>query len=129
VWDRPRPSAAHGDAVHLYFVSPSQDPSFPSDHATAAFAIAFAVFFVSRRVGIGFLLTAAAIGLARVLIGLHYPGDVAAGAVVGLAGAALVHVVARRPLAHVVAAIGRLTDPLLCPLWRLAAGRLPRARP
>ena len=45
----PRPEA-HGD-IQL-FVAPSGDPSFPSDHATAAFAIAFALFLRSRQVGL-----------------------------------------------------------------------------
>jgi membrane-associated phospholipid phosphatase len=55
-----------------------------------------------------------------VLIGLHYPGDVAAGALVGWGSAMAVHHLARRPLTSVVRAAGRATDPLLAPLWRLA---------
>ena len=64
---------------------PSHDPSFPSDHATAAFAIAFGILFVARRTGWLFLAWAALIGISRVLAGMHYPTDVLAGAVVGLA--------------------------------------------
>jgi undecaprenyl-diphosphatase len=120
IWERPRPTVTHPDA-HLYFVQPSGDPSFPSDHAAASFAIAVAVLLVSRRVGIAFLVTAVAIGMARVLIGLHYPGDIAAGALVGWCSAMVVHHLARRPLVTVVRAIGRATDLLLAPLWRLAA--------
>ncbi len=118
LWDRPRPTTAHPGEAHLFFVAPSGDPSFPSDHATAAFAIAFAVLFVSRRVGTGFLVAAVGIALARVLIGLHYPGDIAAGALIGLGAATAVHVVARRPLVGVARIIGRVTDPLLRPFWR-----------
>ena len=81
IWARERPTAAHPTA-HLFFVAPSGDPSFPSDHAGVAFAIAFAVYFLSRRAGIVFLVAAGAIAVDRVLIGLHYPGDIAAGAVV-----------------------------------------------
>jgi undecaprenyl-diphosphatase len=98
-WERPRPIVAHPHDTHLFFVAPSPDPSFPSDHASASFAIAFSVLFVSRRAGIGFLVGACAISLARVLIGLHYPGDIAAGAAIGLAAAAFVHFVAMRPTA------------------------------
>src|SRR5215208_4142393 len=47
LWDRARPFAAHPDAVHL-LSGPSTDPSFPSDHAAAAFAIGFAVYAFSR---------------------------------------------------------------------------------
>lgn len=126
-WERPRPTVAHPGEAHLYFVAPSPDPSFPSDHASAAFAIAVAVFLVSRRVGTGFLVAAVAIALARVLIGLHYPGDVAGGALLGAASALFVHVVAMRPLRSVVAVVGRATDPPLRLVWRLVEPRIARA--
>lgn len=118
LWQRARPTDAHAGA-HLYFVAPSHDPSFPSDHAAASFAIAMAVFLVSRRVGTAFFVAAGAIAIARVLLGLHYPGDIAAGALVGMGSAYAVHLVARRPLTALVAAAGRVTDPVLAPLWRL----------
>ena len=83
LWSRDRPFVAHpGETVLV--AHRSADPSFPSDHATAAFAIAFAVLFFSRRLGALFLLGATAIGVSRVLLGLHYPSDVLAGAAVGL---------------------------------------------
>jgi undecaprenyl-diphosphatase len=122
IWHRARPTDAHAQA-HLWFVHPSHDPSFPSDHAAAAFAIAVSVFLVSRRAGAAFLVAAAAISVARVLVGLHYPGDIAGGALVGTGAALAVHHLARRPLTRVVRAAGRLTDPLLAPLWRLAVDR------
>src|SRR5947209_4915195 len=81
LWDRPRPYQAHASIVPL--LSPSHDPSFPSDHATAAFAIAFGILFVTRRAGWPFLAGAFLIGLSRVLAGMHYPTDVLAGALIG----------------------------------------------
>jgi undecaprenyl-diphosphatase len=53
--------------------------SLPSDHATAVFALAFGVGMFLHR-GWGALLTVAAliIGLSRVWVGVHYPGDVLA---------------------------------------------------
>ena len=57
------------------------DPSFPSDHAAAAFAIAFAILAFSRRAGMRFLVAATLIGLSRIALGLHYPSDVIAGRV------------------------------------------------
>jgi undecaprenyl-diphosphatase len=116
LWARPRPTAAHHDA-HLFFVAPSTDPSFPSDHAGAAFAIAVAVFLISRRVGVGFLVAAAAIAFDRVLIGLHYPGDITAGALVGLGAALLIHRFGQTPLRRVVGLVSRLSDPLVRPVW------------
>jgi hypothetical protein len=47
----------------------------PSDHATAAFAIAFAVgVFLHREWGVALAVVAVLIGLSRVWVGVHYPG-------------------------------------------------------
>src|SRR6476659_485392 len=50
LWARPRPYVAHPGDAHL-FVPATHDTSFPSDHATAAFAIAVAIALRSRRAG------------------------------------------------------------------------------
>ena len=82
-----RPFQTH--QLHLLLNHPGGQ-SFPSDHATAAFAVAFAVFaFLSRRWGLAFLLAAVMIGLARVYTGLHYPGDILGGALAALVGLAI----------------------------------------
>ena len=54
-------------------------------HATAAFAIATAIFLRHRRWGIFALLAAAVLSVGRVAIGVHYPSDVLAGAALGAA--------------------------------------------
>jgi undecaprenyl-diphosphatase len=86
LWDRPRPFVAHPDAAHL-FIAPSGDPSFPSDHATAAFAIAVSIFLRSRRIGLLALAMAVVLGVGRVAVGAHYPSDVLGGALLGTAAA------------------------------------------
>ncbi|HTN24328.1 MAG TPA: phosphatase PAP2 family protein, partial [Solirubrobacteraceae bacterium] len=68
--------------VHL-FARHVADASFPSDHATAAFAIATAVLLRNRRVGAVVLAFAAVLAAGRVAIGVHYPSDVLAGAALG----------------------------------------------
>lgn len=78
--DRPRPYADH--ALHV-FVARSSDPSFPSDHTTAAFAIAVAVWLRFRRLGWVALAFAAALAVGRVFVGAHYPSDIVAGAALG----------------------------------------------
>ena len=65
------------------------DLSFPSGHASASFAAAVA-FAVSgwreyRSEGIGLVILAAAIGLSRIILLVHYPSDVVAGTVIGTA--------------------------------------------
>jgi len=96
--ERPRPYIAHPGDAHL-FVPASHDFSFPSDHATAAFAIAVALLLRHRKAGILALVMAVTVSVARVAVGTHYPGDVLAGAALGSAAALLLwHPVIRRPL-------------------------------
>jgi undecaprenyl-diphosphatase len=84
--DRPRPFVAHAAAIHP-FLAHAPDPSFPSDHATAAFAIAVAVALRFRGPGLVLLCAAAVLAIGRVFLGLHYPSDVLAGALLGSAAA------------------------------------------
>ena len=120
-WDRARPFAVHHSA-HVWG-NRSHDPSFPSDHASAAFGIAFAVFLFDRLVGSIFLAAASVIGVGRVFIGAHYPADVAAGCLVGLGSALLVARISRPAIERIVRLAERLTDPLLASLWRLLPSR------
>jgi undecaprenyl-diphosphatase len=80
--DRPRPFVAHPAALHL-FTQHVPDPGFPSDHATAAFAIAVAVLLRDRRWGAVTLALATLLAVGRVALGLHYPTDVLGGAALG----------------------------------------------
>ena len=58
--------------------------SLPSDHATAAFSLAFAVgAFLSWRWGAALTALAVVVAFARVWTGVHYPSDVLAGAAIG----------------------------------------------
>jgi undecaprenyl-diphosphatase len=117
VWSRARPYAAHPDAA--VFSARSHDPSFPSDHASAAFAIAVAVFLFDRLVGGLFILAAVAVATGRVVTGVHYPADVLAGALVGSATALLVVRFGRPLIDRVVRVVERVTDPVLAAVRRL----------
>jgi undecaprenyl-diphosphatase len=107
---RNRPFVDHPHA-HL-FLSHAADPGLPSEHATGAFAIAFALVLRDRVSGIIALVLALLLSVGRVALGVHYPSDVFAGAVLGLAAALLLWVPALRER------VDRLADAL--------GSRLPR---
>jgi membrane-associated phospholipid phosphatase len=58
--------------------------SFPSAHATSSFAVATAMARVEPVAALAFIL-AAALALGRPYLGMHYPSDVLAGALIGVA--------------------------------------------
>jgi undecaprenyl-diphosphatase len=118
LWVRDRPFVAHSSQT-LLLVPPSHEPSFPSDHAVAAFAIGFSVAIVGgRRLGALFLAAASMVAITRVFVGLHYPGDVAGGALIGLLAALIVCVAGGNRWSPIVTLISRLTDPIVAPAWR-----------
>jgi undecaprenyl-diphosphatase len=82
VVERTRPFVAHPQIQPLYVV---HSGSFPAGHAATAFAGATLLSYVAPRAAPGFLLLAAAIGFSRVYVGVHYPGDVAVGVLIGVA--------------------------------------------
>ncbi len=88
LWDRPRPYEAHALDSHL-LLSPSADPSFPSDHATAAYAIAIAILLRHRKAGMLATALATLVAVARVALGTHFPTDVLGGAILGVLAALL----------------------------------------
>jgi undecaprenyl-diphosphatase len=81
--DEHRPFVAIPHALLL--IHHSTDPGFPSDHATAAGAVACGVFLVSWRLGAITTLVALLIAFSRVYVGVHYPQDVLAGLGLGAA--------------------------------------------
>jgi undecaprenyl-diphosphatase len=58
--------------------------SFPSAHATNAFAQAMLFAFFYRQFAVWFFSLAFLIGFSRIYVGVHYPSDVLAGACLGM---------------------------------------------
>jgi undecaprenyl-diphosphatase len=112
LWFHDRPFVDHPRA-DLLLIHHAADNSFPSDHTSVAFGIAFAVLAFHRRLGTLLVLTAAAIGFDRMLVGVHYPVDVATSVLVGLAAAALVVTAGRPTVNWLVRQLSRLSDPLV----------------
>ena len=71
-------------------VGAQKDFSFPSGHATNSLACAWVLFRrAPRKWGVAALVLAILIALSRLYVGIHYPTDVLAGAVIGIGSACL----------------------------------------
>jgi undecaprenyl-diphosphatase len=86
---RPRPFVEQRQPVILRVSAAtaehlSKEGSFPSGHACNAFMTATLLAVLFRRPRIIFYALAALIALSRVYLGVHYPGDIIAGATLAL---------------------------------------------
>jgi undecaprenyl-diphosphatase len=110
----------------LVLATPSTDPSFPSDHATMAGAVAAGMLLVSRRLGLLAIAAAGLMAFARVYIAAHYPADVLTGLALGAAVALIGYVLARAPLTAAVRVLRRTRlGPLLHSTGPAAAHQQP----
>ncbi|EWH21823.1 undecaprenyl-diphosphatase [Bacillus haynesii] len=66
------------------------DNSFPSDHTILFFSIGFLIFLFHKKTGWLWLVLAFTVGISRIWSGVHYPLDVAAGALLGVLSALFV---------------------------------------
>ena len=84
------PSLPHV-AFSLQWAANMEDwSSFPSDHAACFFALALGLAYLVRRLAVPVMLyTAAWICLPRMYLGIHYASDIAGGAIIGMAAAAV----------------------------------------
>ncbi len=89
--NRERPYERYPDRVHPFSTEP--DPSFPSGHTSAAFALAtsLSIRYPKWYVIAPSAVWACSVGVSRMNEGVHYPTDVLAGAALG-AGCAVANI-------------------------------------
>lgn len=85
ITQRRRPNRAESSVPRSRQVPMPTSTSFPSGHSASAFAFAVGVSRQLPWLGVPLLLAAATVGYTRVHAGVHYPGDVLAGAALGIA--------------------------------------------
>jgi undecaprenyl-diphosphatase len=77
----PRPFSILQNAHAL--IRPEDLQTFPSGHATFFSALAVALYFYHRRLGVLYALSAFLIGIARIAAGVHWPLDILVGYILG----------------------------------------------
>jgi undecaprenyl-diphosphatase len=102
-----------GGTLDPYLFSPfawhAAFAGLPSGHATTAFAVLVAFGTLWPRARTVLLIYALLIAMSRVMVSAHYPSDVFAGALVGMAGAVLVRrYFAQRRLGFAIDADGKI---------------------
>jgi undecaprenyl-diphosphatase len=94
VFDRERPPLRYAEPEPL--VQVPHTGSFPSGHAATSFAGATILAFAFPRLAPALFVLALAVGFSRVYLGVHYPLDIAGGAVLGAAIAVALRYLVRR---------------------------------
>ena len=98
IYYEPRPFATH----HIHtLIQHAKDASFPSDHSTGAFAIAIAMWYRYKKIGIPMFILALLTGFSRIWAGLHYPFDVVGSFIVAIV------------VSYIILKLSRLLDPLV----------------
>ncbi len=91
---RPRPFVVN-PLIELIIEKPGEF-SFPSGHTLSSFECAIAIFIKNKKWGIAAIVLAAIIALSRLYLYVHYPTDIIAGILLGIAIAFLATFIANK---------------------------------
>lgn len=83
IFSHPRPFVKFADSVKPLFLHGGMD-SFPSGHATFYIALALSIYLINKKLGLIYILIALIIGLARIIVGIHFPIDILFGYILGI---------------------------------------------
>lgn len=67
------------------------DNSFPSDHTILFFSFCVTFWFFQKRLGFLWVILACGVGLSRIWVGVHYPGDVVVAAIISITSSIIVY--------------------------------------
>lgn len=72
------------DGLPISTLTTPSNSSFPSDHTAFAVALSVVTFIYNRKMGLVYFFLAALIAVSRILANVHYPIDIAGGAILGI---------------------------------------------
>lgn len=93
---RPCYEPAIQEMVHLVKYCGGQY-GFASSHASNTFALAFFLFFIYRNIYTKWMIVwAVLVSYSRIYVGVHYPGDIIMGAILGVIAAIITYLLYKR---------------------------------
>lgn len=79
------------DSLQLEPLISQSGTSFPSGHTIAFFALGVTLFFYNKKWGAAYIGLSLLMGIFRIYAGVHWPFDIAGGAVLGIGASFFVH--------------------------------------